>query len=168
MWKVTAEMILKERAKRLLSVFAAVLALGTGLAVVAGPASPALAACSGSSCNGKDPNANGCTATTPSGAAFWHSSYSVEMRRSSNCAAIWTRVTIDDYLPTCCLSISISIERQLYTPYGYSRTHYYTKEVGAGLEGSWWTVMTQNTSDDRHRSCERIGTSAWDCTAWIY
>lgn len=154
--------------RRRLGTVLALIALASGVTLVAGPASPALAACSGSSCNGKDPNAQGCSGVNVSGTEVWQASFSVAMRYSSGCAARWTRLVIDDYLPTCCVPITISTERQIWSPYGYARTHWYSKQVGAGVEGSFWTVMTQNSSDDRHNACWRLGTGTWHCSPWIY
>lgn len=137
------------------------------VAVTAQPA--AAASCYGSTCNGKDPNAQGCSAVNVAATQVWQSSFSVAMRYSSGCAARWTRMIVDDYLHTCCVPMYISIERQIYTPYGYARTHYYVKKVAAGLEGSFWTLMVQNSSDDRARSCWGINDSTPNnCSGWIY
>jgi hypothetical protein len=137
------------------------------VAVTAQPAAAAL--CYGSTCNGKDPNAQGCSAVNVVATEVWSDSFSVAMRYSSGCAARWTRMIIDDYLRTCCIPAYISIERQLWTPYGDKRTHYYVKKIGAGLEGSFWTPMVQNSSDDRARSCYEFGDSTPDnCSGWIY
>ncbi|MDQ1045317.1 hypothetical protein QFZ76_003553 [Streptomyces sp. V4I2] len=138
-------------------------------------ATPAAAAeCSGSSCNGQDPQAKGCSsgASSVQGAAFWEASFSVELRHSPTCSARWTRLTVDDYLPTCCYAIRISIDRDLRTTYGWYRFATYQKKVASGLEGAFWTPMVQNSSDDRHRSCYRLEamdgswTGSWRCTGW--
>lgn len=155
-------------------VLVAAMFIGAG-AVTVGQATPAAAAgCSGSGCNGKDPQAQGCSsgASSVSGAAIWASSFSVELRNSPACGARWTRLTVDDYLPTCCLAIRISVDRDLWTPYGWSRTNTYQKKVGSGLEGAFWTPMVLNNGSDRHRSCYRFEamdgsyTGSWSCTGW--
>jgi hypothetical protein len=90
------------------------------------------------------------------------------MRDSSTCSARWVRLVIDDYLPTCCVGIRISIESQRYYAGNWIAADYREQLVGAGLEGSFWTPMIANLSDDRARVCHRLETSnpSWTCSGW--
>lgn len=148
----------------------AVLLSAAGMAAVVAPGSPAFAACSGTGCNGLDPSSSGCSATgsTVAGSTNYQSSFGIEQRRSSGCKARWTRLTIDDATPTCCVPINIRIQRQLKTPYGWYDANVYTKKVAAGKEGQFWTPMVGDTSDDRTRSCWGLNTSSTDwCSGWF-
>ena len=148
--------------------------LGTGVTAVA-TASPALAACSGSGCLGKDPNAQGCSASNIASTEMWYSSFSVAMRNSSGCRARWTRIVVDDYLPTCCSAIGIAIEvEQYYQGRGWGPLYFYSKKVGAGLEGNYWTAMVPNNiAETRTRSCWRFQAQddssygSYTCSGWV-
>jgi len=161
---------LKSRAlKTVVRMMLAIVAV-TGVATVASPASPVYASCSGSSCSGLDPQANGCsTSTTRTETALWLSSFSVELRYSPACHAMWTRITIDDYLPTCCVPIHVRVWRQTGSDSaGWSDAQIYTKTVNAGLEGAFWTAMVPDVSSgDRTRSCWGFDNSySGGCTSW--
>ncbi|MFK0118992.1 DUF2690 domain-containing protein [Streptomyces sp. NPDC090994] len=83
------------RLPRLLAGTLAVLALGvTAPAEASAPAAPA-AACTGASCNGKNPHTTGCDkdAVTPSGAVARSAGGgpAVQLRYSKKCNAVWAR-----------------------------------------------------------------------------
>jgi hypothetical protein len=121
-------------------------------------ASPSLAAgCFGTGCNGKDPNAMGCSATTAW--YHWHDGggsiqYSVELRKSADCGAVWGRIIKYD-----CYSGSrhwyVSIEHMQWTPYGW----YLTRDGTATSANSYcdggreWSYMRVYNSYDRYRVC---------------
>lgn len=151
-----------------------VAALAVALVALVAPASPALAAsCVNAGCTGKDPSSTGCSSDAIRLPGSYKDVYtganpvSVEVRQSATCSARWSRVTIDNEL-TCCIPVYLSVERQLYTPYGYSRTHYYVKKILAGQAGQFWTNMVDNTADDRFRACYGINDATPDlCGAWV-
>jgi len=69
------------------------LSIVASIAVVA-PATPAAAVgCSGSGCNGKDPQAQGCSPSARTIDEFSFAGIRFEMRYSPQCFAAWTRVT---------------------------------------------------------------------------
>lgn len=154
-------------------VMALLLVFAGGIGAVA-TAAPALAACSGTGCAGKDPNAQGCSAANIASTELWYSSFSVAMRNSSGCGSRWTRIVVDDYLPTCCSAIGIAIEVEKYTQgRGWGPSYFYSKKVGAGLEGTFWTAMAPNLAEDRTRSCWRFQGQdnswygAYTCSGWV-
>ncbi|USX53825.1 DUF2690 domain-containing protein [Lentzea sp. HUAS12] len=148
------------------------LALATGL--TAAPAAQA-ASCYGSGCAGQDPQSTGCSsgAANVSGTEYWASSFSRAMRNSGTCSARWARLVIDDYLPTCCYAISTAIESQRYYAGNWIAGDWRSRRVGAGLEGSFWTPMIANLSDDRARVCHRLEAmdgswyGTWNCSGWV-
>jgi hypothetical protein len=82
---------------------------------------------------------------------------------------MWTRITIDDYLPTCCVPIHVRVWRQTGSDSaGWSDAQIYTKTVNAGLEGAFWTAMVPDVSSgDRTRSCWGFDNSySGGCTSW--
>ncbi len=150
-----------------------VLAATGGVAVAVAPASPAFAAsCYESSCEGKDPHSTGCDSSVSDRWANWNpppgaSSWSVELRYSSTCRAEWTKITVDDYQATCCSAITVRTDRLVYTPYGYYSGPSHSKTVNAGLEGSWWTVMTVSGPQDKFRSCYYWAPMGdYSCSPW--
>jgi len=156
------------------------------IAVLAGgmvgvTASPAAAACNGSSCQGLDPGEEGCGGPTLEG--LWYTHWSVELRSSAltSCNARWARITVDYGRVLCCNhAIEIKVERQqrVSSNYPWSAGGRYTKMYYAAEEGSWWTKMVQNSaSPDRTRACYRdwvwnggsdlSDPSSWECTSWF-
>ena len=112
----------------------------------------------------------GCTGTNVSSTEVWaeDESYSFAMRNSTNCSARWARWVYDSN--DCCVATYFSIERQIVTPYGYARAHYYVKKIGGAGVGTYWTSMVPNTLDDRTRVCYDWGDSTpdFDCSGWVY
>ncbi len=110
-------------------------------------------------CDGLDPQSSGCASsgvTTPwadGNPSPGSGSWSVQSKYNIGCRSAWTKITIDDYLPTCCGSITVRIDRLVWTPYGYYSGSSYYKTVGAGLEGSWWTPMVTAAYGDQIRAC---------------
>lgn len=167
-------MVFRGRAATVGLVAAALLA--PTAAVTALGASPAReASCSGSSCTGKDPDATGCdtAGTVKTVQGVYANDIGYELRHSSGCGTFWARMTLDD--SNCCFAMEVKVERQLWTPYGYTDDGVYTYTVkpAAGGPGQWWTKMVANTSDDRTRACYRAGTDSespawgsWGCTGW--
>lgn len=131
--------------------------------------------CVGSGCAGGDPQSSGCSASASnvSGTEYWASSWSRSMRNSSACSARWARLVIDDYLPSCCYAISVAIESQRYYAGNWIAGDWRSKRVGAGLEGTFWTPMIANSSDDRARVCHRYEAqdgswyNPWTCSGWV-
>jgi hypothetical protein len=121
----------------------------TGLALVR--AEPAAAACTGSGCNGLNPNSHCSTTGTPR-EWFIDATLTLQLRYSSGCSAYWGRAFHDcSYHPP---PLHIRVERQLYTPYGYYRTHVYYETAAPPCNGDpGWTFMAGNYGSDRHRAC---------------
>ena len=140
--------------------------------------SPALAAsCSGSTCQGKNPNSNGCSsdAVTLQGPVYYlhdigTTDLALSIRGSKACNARWVRLKIDAAINTHGIGYTIKIQRQVRTPYGYFDSGVYTKQILPFGEGQYWTPMVKNTNDDRIRMCMGTGTrtESLGCKSWIY
>lgn len=165
----------KEKHSRKLTKLLVVLAACLGLSTVAVlPASPALAAsCYNSTCEGLDPHATGCDTNVQEPWANWNpppgsGSWSVQLHYSVNCRTGWARMQIDNYLPTCCASTSVRIDRLVYSPYGYYSGSSYYKTVGAGVEGTYWTAMVTASYNDKIRACYYWAPlmSDYACSPW--
>jgi hypothetical protein len=77
-----------------------VLLLSLGAVLV--PAQPSLAAsCSGSGCNGRDPNTAGCAAGAVTKKEHSNDRETIEIRYSPTCRAWWGRVRVVTADPTC-------------------------------------------------------------------
>jgi hypothetical protein len=152
-------------------------ALCLGLSTIVAPATPAFAAsCWQSSCTGKDPHSTGCDndavdAVPPN--QYWApgGNFSVSLRRSNACSVRWTRLIMDDYLPTCCNSIRIMVVRQQWTLGNWYTANVETKLVPPGINGRFWTPMTPKMGTDRHQFCYRFETpdghaGSWHCSEW--
>jgi uncharacterized protein DUF2690 len=161
------------RRSRFLVVLAG-LALATGLAA-APTAQAAPLPCVGAGCAGGDPQSSGCSASasTVSGTEYWAGSWSRSMRDSSACSARWGRIVVDDYLPTLGYAKSVAIESQRYYAGNWVAADWRSKRVGSGVEGSFWTPMIANSSDDRARVCHRLEAAdgswydTWNCSGWV-
>lgn len=77
--------------RRLVTAIAAIVVMLGGLAGVAAPAYAV--GCTTSGCNGRDPQAMGCSSGSSTIDEFTFLSARVELRRSNACGAVWTRVT---------------------------------------------------------------------------
>lgn len=172
--------MLKTLVKRLAGVVAVAAVVSGGVLVLQ---EPAMAACSGYTCNNQEVTAHGCDKGTVStmAATPWHSSVSgdwmVDMRRSSVCSARWARIQIS----LCWCSdqvVQMRIERRWreLTTDPYELTHVIREEAPAS--GTAWTKMvgddaTAAVGDDQFRVCHErrlIGsTGAWTvvCTGWV-
>lgn len=158
----------------------AVLLLIMTFGLVMSPTQAQAASCSGSSCNGKDPDAQGCgndarylgpvTYLGPERDKWG----SIATRYSPNCRAVWTRLIVD---PTsyALRYFRIRIERQAGAPFcspalansslnstapqpsdcfTWWTTHRYYKTLNPNSPGTYWTPMAQRTGgDERHRWC---------------
>lgn len=116
----------------------------------AAPAAPAVAAvsCTGIACNGKDPQASGCSADGRTLEDITVGSVRLEMRYSNACAAAWTRTTvIQSY---CCYS-EVSEIRAYGARNLLLRTY---RKAWPYPTGSNWTPMAgNNTTVKGYRSC---------------
>lgn len=125
-------------------------------------ATPSMAAtCNWSSCNDKDPQATGCSAsvTVMDSYYYWAGSvgeYTIELRRGNNCTAMWTRVTRGDCWGDYKFYVAIE-EDHVPTPYGY-----YTAIEGTASNpaatcdgGKVWSYMRQydHNTGSRYRMC---------------
>jgi hypothetical protein len=130
--------------------------LASGLVGVS--ASPSFAAgCFGTSCNGRNPDSNGCTADTVWD--YYHNGggsvqYTLQIRKSANCGAVWGRIIKQD-----CYGGSkhwyVSIEHMQWTPYGWYLTRDGTATSGNSTcdGGREWSYMRTYNSYDRYRVC---------------
>lgn len=152
-----------------------------------------MAGCSGSSCNGKDPSAQGCSATNAGGSRYFNvqgdrAYMSISVRDSSNCNARWARVIIDNWLgqygPPFKNKLRIRIQRQVgeglcgagreaavtdgdATPdcETWWTTHSYTKTLDCcSATGNYWTAMVQDTASGNERHRECYRFRYWQPT----
>ncbi len=123
------------RPKSRLLVLLAALLIGTGVALV--PAGPALAAgCSATGCNGKDPMAQGRSSDATTIDEFSYGDVRFELRHSSACVAVWTRVTSGHNYNT------IFGQIRGYTSYPSSLSSPTARIEGVqALQGQQWTRM---------------------------
>jgi hypothetical protein len=166
----------RRRAVRLAT--AALLVVGLSGAAVAVSAAPASAStCYYINCAGTDPHSTGCDVSaytdTISESSIWApGSHSVQLRRGWTCSTAWARLQIDNYLPTCCNGIRVKLVAQSLTLGYYYTSYVYTKSVGAGLQGTWWTQQAPLTT--RVQVCREfydMNTGAgfgYSCAAWHY
>lgn len=146
----------------------------TGITFVASPA-PALAACSQQDCAGLDPQAQGCSPDakrmgdfqgTPSGPTM---GWTVELRYSPKCRAMWTRIIVDYSFNPTRPPIQIRVHRQQYNnqqlEWQTSGDHTATLNTATGTK--WTKMVVDYSSGDRTRNCYRLGTSgSWTCADW--
>jgi hypothetical protein len=159
------------------------LALVLGMSgVVLAPASPALAACTGTRCDGLSPNGRCSASATPEEEFYGtdqdpSSQYTVQLKYSAGCYSWWGRAkrTSCYYSPPA----YTRVQRQITTPYGGTAiTHtYYSGQLPCN--GAWVvTPMIGENPSDRMRSCIAYAyddrhpsawpDSWWDCTGWVY
>lgn len=143
--------------------------------VSASQAPPAAAACRGSGCNGLNPGAH-CSATSTPREMFIDNAITLQLRYSSTCQAMWARA-----VQSCNATppLELRVERQIYSPYGYYRTHVYYEVVQVPCNGNpGYTRMVGNYGTDRARSCagysydgrpaSQMPESWWAwCTTWF-
>src|SRR5262245_40323443 len=133
--------------------FAVALLAGVGgVAVVTAP--PAAAACTGSGCNGLNPNLH-CTATSTPREWFVDRELTLQLRYSAGCNAYWGRAFMgcSKHPPPLHIRVERQIQRTI-PPYGYSRTHVYFDAVSPNCNGNpGYTFMAGNYGSDRHRAC---------------
>ena len=116
--------------KRLLTA----LVLATTVAGTTLVATPAFAGCNGASCEGQDPQNLGCSTNASTIDEFTDVGIRFEMRYSSICDAVWTRVTSANHYNTIFGQIR-----------SYNLTTLARKKV-AGVQvtpGTHWTTMLQ-------------------------
>ncbi|MFD2354198.1 hypothetical protein ACFSTC_40335 [Nonomuraea ferruginea] len=164
-----------------LALFAAtavVAATVAGVSPLAAESPSTALACSGTSCNGKNPNTEGCSATGTPRELFLHSGrYTLQLRDGAGCRAFWGRIVRDD----CDLIqgfAHLRVQRRQWTTYGWYTTHtYYRIQSSVPCNGGvGYTSMVGNANDDNFRACHSgyitasapstIPESAWTCTSW--
>jgi hypothetical protein len=128
------------------------------LAIFVMPAPPAFAVtCSGSGCEGKNPQTTGCSADAITAASASIPDGKVELRWSQTCQTFWSRVT--SWIgPT---TIRTRVQRQTspiqsYDDIDYGATQAYNDKM-----------MYIAFFGPRHRACGRVGANAtYVCTIW--
>ncbi|MEV4800317.1 DUF2690 domain-containing protein [Nonomuraea sp. NPDC049421] len=166
--------------KRLTMTMAVVVAAATiaGVSPATADSEAAVLACSGSSCNGKDPNAEGCATTaTPREIYPAEGRYTLQLRAGAGCRAFWGRITRDD----CSLvqgMAHLRVQRRFYElANGWRVTHtYYRIQRSVRCDGGvGWTHMVGDGANDNFRACfsnyittspSSIPDNQWTCTAW--
>jgi hypothetical protein len=126
-------------------------------------AAPQLAAvsCTGTACNGKDPQAQGCSPDGRTLEEFFTGYYRVELRYSNACAAAWTRAT--GACDAGCIQDHVAEIR------GYGTKGVLLRKYSQVTErnGSMWTKMIgNNTTIKGYKSCisELFTGDIEDCT----
>ena len=122
------------------------------------PATPAFAVtCSGSGCEGKNPQTTGCSADAVTAASAAIPDGKVELRWSQTCLTFWSRVT--SWIgPT---TIRTRVQRQTspiqsYDDIDYNATQAYNDKM-----------MYIPFFGPRHRACGRVGANTtYVCTIW--
>jgi|1185.fasta_scaffold435616_2 hypothetical protein len=142
------------------------LALSTLLLIAAGfvvaPAAQA-ASCYQTSCNGKDPNAQGCSAHNADSVQFLSPDARIDLRYSPGCDANWARLVYSGPW-NCCVQFTLREEQQRWNGSAWVayRTKNKTFTYGA-TQDNVWTLMNPNETNDRHRACV-VGEA---CTSWV-
>ncbi|MGN9838227.1 DUF2690 domain-containing protein [Nonomuraea sp. H19] len=132
---------------------AVVAATVAGVSPAASSTTTALA-CSGTSCNGKNPSTQGCSATATPRESFLHGGrYTVQLRYASACRSFWGRIVRDD----CDLIqgfAHLRVQRRQWTTYGWYTTHTYYRiqsEIPCnGGVGYTYMVATRTTTTSGH------------------
>ena len=110
-----------------------------------------------------------CTASQR--AALWEGQFSVRLQRKTNCT-YYAKLVIDDPLWGVGAKITVKVERQEKSPYGWfvtetkSKSTYWTDGTwNTGTVEGWYPTAWEG--DDNHRACWRLNTASWHCTAWM-
>lgn len=181
--------------RRAAAVIATAILVST-LGLVASPLPVQAQSCSGSSCNGKDPNAQGCdrspSATDVSEPRYFHRYGSggralmgISLRQSNNsCRAVWARATIDAWSTVNGPStyrverLQIRVQRQIRSGTDWTSTRTYSRTIECCATGTFWTNMVQRSGgvQQRHRECRRFYIwhyvrgerywEGWSCGNW--
>lgn len=129
-------------------------------------------------CDGKDPNKTTCSRAplTPREQFFGHR-YTLQLRYSPTCMALWARVIRDDC--DINLTMHLRVQRQLVSTQDWfpAGTRYLVQSKVPCDGGVGWTYMVYNAtgSKDRFRACfdthrytssSQLPESAWNCTSW--
>jgi len=114
------------RSKLRIAILLAALTVAMGGLVLPGSPAMAAAACNGSGCTGRDPQAQGCSPDSRTIDEFTYLGARFELRYSPACFAAWTRVTS----PTHFNTLFAQIRTDGNTVYGVQVT-----------EGQHWTQM---------------------------
>jgi hypothetical protein len=144
------------RTRSVLALLALVTLLST--AGVAVGASSAVAACTGSGCNGQDPNVNGCSSGAYDLDDTTYSYIRVELRYSPTCKAVWTRLTS---LQTCTVYPQYRLpiaQTRVYSssssPWDSPIARWSGAPSGCGNGYVWWSPMAGPFSSYWFRACE--------------
>jgi Protein of unknown function (DUF2690) len=159
-----------------------------GVAVMAPP--PAVAVpCTGSGCNGKDPDATGCNdpaiagrpVTRFSRTVWWEDvwAHSFQIRHSPGCEAAWGRFIRDD----CGSGARIPyhkwfrIQTQVWSGSAWLSYTTRTKDMSGTQPcdgGTNWTLMVPGQSGTRTRICWQYtyyevppSGDRWNCSSWL-
>jgi hypothetical protein len=122
------------------------------------PAAPAFAVtCSGSGCEGKNPQTTGCSTDAITAYSTAIPNGKVELRWSQTCETFWSRVT--SWIgPT---TIRTRVQRQSGSPSTYD-------DIDYGATQAYNDKMMYDLFlGPRHRACGRLGSdTTWHCTIW--
>ncbi|WP_433132690.1 hypothetical protein ACQPWW_13845 [Micromonospora sp. CA-240977] len=160
--------VAKVRQHRLVRALIALVAfVGLGVVTVAVPASPALAACSGSSCYNVNPNGQ-CSGTrygwTGGG---YDSGLGIVVVKSPGCRSAWARLQNDQYLRYAGGTFTVRIERRVYSSYGWWYTGSLSKSFPSTNGGVWTNMLEDLDSSDEQQACYNFMGGAWTCTPWV-
>jgi hypothetical protein len=150
------------RIRRLVAALGVLAAATTGLVLTTAPAQAA--GCFQGSCNGKDPNAQGCSGSNLASVNFLGPDARVDLRYSSGCDANWARLVYSGPW-NCCVNFTLREEQQRWN--GSAWVAYRVKDKSftyGATQSNIWTLMNPNELNDRHRACvveENV------CTSWV-
>lgn len=127
------------------------------------PSTAYAAGCYRTGCNGKDPNAQGCTGQTLTSKQFLSPEARIDLRYSSVCDANWARLVYSGPF-NCCVQFILREEVQRWNGSAWVYYQHRDKTFTYGAtQSNIWTLMTANETNDRHRACV-IGEV---CTSWV-
>lgn len=147
--------------KRWLTIAATAVMAAAGLFLA--PTTAQAAGCFQGTCNGKDPDAQGCTGSNLASVQFLSPNARVDLRYSSVCDANWARLVYSGPW-NCCVQFTLREEVQRWN--GSAWVAYRTKDrtfTYGATQSNIWTLMNPNETNDRHRACV-VGEV---CTSWV-
>lgn len=141
----------------------AVTALMVAASLFVAPSTASAAGCYRGTCNGKDPDAQGCTGSTMDSRNFLSPEARVDLRYSSVCDANWARLVYSGPF-NCCVQFTLREEVQRWNGSAWVAYRHQDRVFTYGAtQANVWTLMTPNETNDRHRACV-VGEV---CTSWV-
>jgi len=162
--------------RRRASVLVAIVAIAVGGAVVISPQSASAVGCSGHTCNGRDPEANGCdTGPTQTRTRFSKTvddMWTYQLRHSFACLSMWGRFIRDDCSYPSPVHHWLRVDTQIWSlnewrPYA-TQVDDMWGETSNCNGGTAWTPMVPGQENTRSRLGWGTNVSSSPPSSWSY